>query len=190
MVKQTIHLSIRASIRSSKHRLNAGAEISSFRRNVPNWLHRKLSKWHHFRCYQWQNCYQNHISISANRAKIATIINEPSKEPPSQSMDQYRKISNIVHTKPNFFSYRLAVIFAQYVEAKCQVKNEDVVGAAPTGDVPTTSELLTIYLPTRVRSIFRDLTVIIRLCSGNFSTDTPLFALGGDICYCCAIWHY
>ena len=99
MVKQTIHLSIRASIRSSKHRLNAGAEISSFRRNVPNWLHRKLSKWHHFRCYQWQNCYQNHISISANRAKIATIINEPSKEPPSQSIDQYRKISYIVHTK-------------------------------------------------------------------------------------------
>ena len=40
------------------------------------------------------------------------------------------------------FSSRLAVVFAQYmyIEAKCQMENEDVVGAAPTGDAPTTSE--------------------------------------------------
>ena len=30
------------------------------------------------------------------------------------------------------------------------VENEDVVGAAPTGDGPTTSERLTISLPTKV----------------------------------------
>ena len=38
------------------------------------------------------------------------------------------------------FLSRLAVVFAQYFETKCEVENEDVVGAAPTGDAPTTSE--------------------------------------------------
>ena len=38
------------------------------------------------------------------------------------------------------FSSRLAVVFAQSNEAKWEVENEDVVGAAPTGDAPTTSE--------------------------------------------------
>ena len=42
--------------------------------------------------------------------------------------------------KLNCFSSRLAVVFAQYFEAMCQVENEDVVGAAPTHDDPTTSE--------------------------------------------------
>ena len=42
------------------------------------------------------------------------------------------------------FSSRLAIVFVQYVEAKCSVENEDVVGAAPTGDAPTTSEWSTI----------------------------------------------
>ena len=51
------------------------------------------------------------------------------------------------------FSTSLAVIFAQYTEAKCSVENEDVVGAAPTGDAPTTSEWSTIWLPTQVRLI-------------------------------------
>ena len=31
--------------------------------------------------------------------------------------------------------------------------NEDVVGAAPTGDAPTTSELSTSLLPTKVQLI-------------------------------------
>ena len=51
------------------------------------------------------------------------------------------------------FSSRLAVVFAQYIEAKCWVENEDVVGAAPTGDAPTTYEWSTIWLPTKVRLI-------------------------------------
>ena len=33
------------------------------------------------------------------------------------------------------------------------IQNEDVVGAAPTGDAPTTSELSTILLPTKARLI-------------------------------------
>ena len=50
-------------------------------------------------------------------------------------------------------SSRLVVIFAQSNEARCQVENEDVVGAAPTGDAPITSEWLSdrqILLPTKV----------------------------------------
>ena len=45
------------------------------------------------------------------------------------------------------------VVFAQPNEARCSVENEDVVGAAPTGDAPTTSEWLTILLLTKVRLI-------------------------------------
>ena len=47
----------------------------------------------------------------------------------------------------------LAVVFVQYIEVRCWVENEDVVGAAPTGDAPTTSEWSTIVLPTKVRLI-------------------------------------
>ena len=47
-----------------------------------------------------------------------------------------------LHQIPNFkcFSSRLAFVFTQSTEAKYYVDNEDVVGAAPTGDAPTTSE--------------------------------------------------
>ena len=51
------------------------------------------------------------------------------------------------------FSYRLPAVFAESFEARCQVENEDVVGAAPTGDAPTTSEWSTILLPSKVRLI-------------------------------------
>ena len=49
---------------------------------------------------------------------------------------------------PNCFSSRLAVAFVQYIKAMCLAKSEDVVGAAPIGDAPTTSEWSTIVLPT------------------------------------------
>ena len=47
-----------------------------------------------------------------------------------------------MHQIPNhkWFSSHLEVVFAQSFEAKCLFENEDVVGAAPTGDAPTTSE--------------------------------------------------
>ena len=51
------------------------------------------------------------------------------------------------------FSYCLAAVFAESLEARCQVENEDVVGATPTGDAPTTSEWSTILLPIKVRLI-------------------------------------
>ena len=51
------------------------------------------------------------------------------------------------------FPFRLAVVFAQSNEARRYAENEDVVGAAPTGDAPTTSEWSMILLPTKVRLI-------------------------------------
>ena len=38
------------------------------------------------------------------------------------------------------FLSHLAVVFAQSIEARCLVENEDVVGAAAIGDAPTASE--------------------------------------------------
>ena len=38
----------------------------------------------------------------------------------------------------------------QSTEVICKVNNEDVVGAAPTGDAPTTSEWSTILLPIKL----------------------------------------
>ena len=49
-----------------------------------------------------------------------------------------------------WFLSRLAVAFAQSIEAWCSVENEDVVGAAPTGDAPTTSEWSTSLLSTKL----------------------------------------
>ena len=51
----------------------------------------------------------------------------------------YREVSNIRR-----FSSHPVVVFTQFVEARCSVENDDVVGAAPTGDAPTTSEWSTI----------------------------------------------
>ena len=56
-------------------------------------------------------------------------------------------------SKLKLFSSRLADVCAQSSEARCWVENEDVVGAAPTDDAPTTSEWSTILLPTKVRLI-------------------------------------
>ena len=64
--------------------------------------------------------------------------------------------SNLICTKSRnlkCFSSRPAVAFAQSIEARCLVENEDVVGAAPTGSAPTTSEWSTILLPTKVHII-------------------------------------
>ena len=78
----------------------------------------------------------------------------------------YRKLSNIRHTilKLKCFSSRLAVVFVQSAEARYQVENEDVVGAAPTGDAPTTSEWSTILLPTKVHLILEVWQYMLSLC--------------------------
>ena len=47
----------------------------------------------------------------------------------------------------------ILVAFAQTVETRCSVENEDVDGAAPTGDAPTISEWWTFLLPTKVHLV-------------------------------------
>ena len=46
--------------------------------------------------------------------------------------------------KLELFSSPLAVVIVESIEARFQVENEDVVGAAPTDDAPTTPEWSTI----------------------------------------------
>ena len=55
------------------------------------------------------------------------------------------QISNL-----KLFSFHLVVAFAKSIEARCSVENEDVVGAAPTGDAPTIYEWSPILFPTKV----------------------------------------
>ena len=45
----------------------------------------------------------------------------------------------------------MVVVFEQSIKAWCQVENENVLWAAPTGDVPTTSEQSTILFLTNGR---------------------------------------
>ena len=66
----------------------------------------------------------------------------------------YRKISNIRPTQnQNLNDSRLIMQLPLPNPFKPYVENEDVVGAAPTGDTPTTSEWSTIVLPSKVRII-------------------------------------
>ena len=54
-------------------------------------------------------------------------------------MKMYRKISNISHTKHQNLN-----VSGLSFQLSIEVLSEDVVGAAPTGNAPTTSELSTI----------------------------------------------
>ena len=52
------------------------------------------------------------------------------------------------------FSSLLAAVFAQSTEARSWVENEDVVGATPSGDAPTTSEWSASLIPTKMRVLY------------------------------------
>ena len=68
-------------------------------------------------------------------------------------MRKYNKTSNIRCTKFQYlyFSSRLAVVFAQSIDARCSVEIEDLAGAkAQTSDAPTASEWATILLPSNL----------------------------------------
>ena len=56
-------------------------------------------------------------------------------------------------TKLKCSSPRLAVVFAQIQWSQVFSQDEDVIGAAPTGDAPTTSEWSTISLASKVHLI-------------------------------------
>ena len=88
--------------------------------------------------------------------------------------DTYLQISNIQHTKYQTFKCflsRLAVVFSQSIEVRYYVEIEDVVGAAPAGDAPTTSEWSTILLPSRV-SFIRGFTV--------YASQNPLYLVASE----------
>ena len=77
-----------------------------------------------------------------------------------------------MHQNPtlNYFSPRIAVVFAHSIEARCQVENEDVVGAALAGHAPTTSEFSTILLPNKVCFILQVLILVyvqVMACNGQ-----------------------
>ena len=67
----------------------------------------------------------------------------------SRSLWRHRNETRQIQ-KPKCFLSRLADVFTQSIEARCQVENEDVVGTAPTGDAPTASEWSTTLLPSKV----------------------------------------
>ena len=67
----------------------------------------------------------------------------------------------------------------------CSVENEDVVGTAPTGDVPTTSEWSTILLPTEVRLILETLRYMV--FSLGFCSLISYFPAKSGYC---GIWCY
>ena len=70
----------------------------------------------------------------------------------------YRQVYNIRRTKSQHLKDSRTVLRLSLPNPlKPDVENEDVVGAAPTGDAPTTSEWSTILLPTRVRLILATL---------------------------------
>ena len=73
----------------------------------------------------------------------------------------YRQYKTHQITTLKRFSHCLAVFFAESLEARCQVENEDVVGAAPTGDAPTTSEWSTLLLPSQVRLVLEVLRYLV-----------------------------
>ena len=70
-----------------------------------------------------------------------------------------------------WFSYCLAAVFTEYMylEARFWVENEDVVGAAPTADAPTTSEWSTVLLATKVRLILEVLRYYSVQCKPDIS---------------------
>ena len=65
--------------------------------------------------------------------------------PSPQALPRNRKISNVSRTKSqNLNDSHLVLKSSLPYPLKPGVENEDVIGAAPTGDAPTTSEWSTI----------------------------------------------
>ena len=89
------------------------------------------------------------------------ILKHENHGPISEFLDtMYRQFSNISRTQsPNINVSRLVLQLSlpNLLKPWCQVKNEDVVGAAPTGDAPATSEWSTILLPTKARLMLETL---------------------------------
>ena len=59
-------------------------------------------------------------------------------------------------------------VFPESLEARCLVENEDVVGATPTGDAPTTSEWSKKILPYIATYIWGFTVLIFLLCTVSY----------------------
>ena len=102
----------------------------------------------HSRCYSWHYSCGFIVVTTAGECCLLDANITPLLQCTVKSLIQVTP-----NPKLKCFSTRLTVVFALYIEAKCSVENEDVVGAALTGDAPTTSEWPTISLPIKVRLI-------------------------------------
>ena len=83
-----------------------------------------------------QNCLQNRANF--HRPRVWQIVL-------ASSVKNYLKISNIRCAKSQnlkSFSSRLAVAFAQSIEARCYVENEDVVAVQSAFKIDNTVKLL------------------------------------------------
>ena len=88
--------------------------------------------------------------------KKADKLNLSLTQPMKVRNVKYCQVSNIRRTKPQHLKDSRTVLrlsLLNPLKPDVEVENEDVVGAAPTGDAPTTSEWSTILLPTKVRLI-------------------------------------
>ena len=81
---------------------------------------------------------------------------------------RYNTIFWNLNLKFECFLSHHAVAFTQSIVARCWVDNEDVVGAASTGDAPTVSEWSTILLPTKVQLILEVWQQSFFLLEGNY----------------------
>ena len=87
--------------------------------------------------------------------------------------NEYRQVSNIRRTKTQHLKYSRTVLQLSLPNPlKPEVENEDVVGAGPTGDAPTTSEWSTILLPTMVHLILEVLQWVV--CCNDCCDDDSL----------------
>ena len=136
--------------------------------------------------YQPTRAWRDTQRIPKHTSHLMTIIVLPISHVMIKTI--YRKVSKIRRTK--CFSSHLVVVFTQSVEVRCYVENEDVVGAAPTGDAPTTSEWSTIWLPTKVRLIIETWLYIyfVLLSSSNRKYELLPIVLGlGHETMVCAV---
>ena len=86
---------------------------------------------------------RKHIS-SVSLASVWRIhqgpVNSPHKWPVTRKMFAFDDVIMLELETNDKNNSNCNAFFAESLEARCQVENEDVVGAAPTGDAPTTSE--------------------------------------------------
>ena len=66
---------------------------------------------------------------------------------------KYRTVSKVSRTKSQDLNDSRLVLQLSLPNLKLGVGNEDVVGAAPTGDAPITSEWSRIQMPIKARLI-------------------------------------